>query len=89
VNNGDFTINGFQNRDIRRILFTSQPVSKEQERRDSVVVTRKLRLLRAHGLIAKVQKSHRYQLTKKGRTAITALPTALEANTATLTKMAA
>jgi hypothetical protein len=33
-------------------------------------VTRLLQLLRGHGLIAKVCKSHRYQLTQKGRTCI-------------------
>jgi hypothetical protein len=89
VNHGDFTINGFRNRDIRQLLFDSKPASKQEERRHSGIVTRKLRLLRAHGLIAKVPKSHRYQLTEKGRIVITALLTAQEANTATLTKMAA
>jgi hypothetical protein len=88
VNHGDFAINGFRNRDVRERLF-SKPGSKDEERRLSGKVTRKLRLLRAHGLIAKVAKSHRYQLTEKGRVAITALLTAHEANTAALTKMAA
>jgi hypothetical protein len=30
-------------------------------------VTRKLRILRAHGIIRKVQGTHRYVLTKRGR----------------------
>ena len=89
VNPGDFTIKGFRNRDIRHLLFPTKPESKEEERRQSGVVTRKLRILRAHGLIAKVPKSHSYQLTEKGRIAITALLTARDANTELLTKMAA
>jgi len=28
-------------------------------------MTRQLRMLRAHGLIAKIQKTHRYQLTTR------------------------
>jgi hypothetical protein len=36
--------------------------------------------LRAHGLIAKVPKTHRYQLTEKGRTTISALLAARNAN---------
>lgn len=89
VSHGGFTIQGFRNRDIRQLLFTSKPASKEEERRRSGQVTRKLRLLRAHGLIVKVPKSHSYQLSDKGRIAITALLTAREANTEALTKMAA
>jgi len=36
-------------------------------------VGRRLRLLRAHGLIAKVSKTHRYVVTQRGRCVITAL----------------
>jgi len=38
-------------------------------------VSRKLRLLRAHGLIQKVPKTHRYQVTAAGRQAIIAVLT--------------
>jgi hypothetical protein len=41
-------------------------------------------MLRAHHLIQKVSKTHRYQLTKFGRSAITALLTARQADTAKL-----
>jgi hypothetical protein len=47
-------------------------------------VTRLIRLLRAHGLIRKVPKTHRYRLSKTGRSAITALPAARETDTAKL-----
>ena len=49
----------------------------------------KLRLLRAHHLIRKVPRTHRYHLTKAGRTIVTALIAARNANTQQLTKLAA
>ena len=42
-------------------------------RRASGRVTRKLRLLRAHGIIRKIAGTHRYTLTKKGRAITTAI----------------
>jgi hypothetical protein len=46
-------------------------------------------LLRAHGLIAKVSKTHRYIVTEKGRNVITALLAARNASTEKLTALAA
>ena len=48
-----------------------------EARRRSAWVSRKLRLLRAHGLIRKVPGTYRYQLAQIGRKAIAALLTAL------------
>jgi len=48
-----------------------------------------MRLLRAHGLIQKVPKTHRYMLTDKGRSAIAALLVAMQADTAKLAQLAA
>jgi hypothetical protein len=41
-------------------------------------------LLRAHGLIRKVSHTHRYLVSPKGRTVITALLSARQADTAQL-----
>jgi len=84
VNRGEFSINGFRNRDLRVLLSRATPADPAEQRRQSAAVTRKLRLLRAHGLIRKVPKTHRYMLSKKGQTAITALLTARAADTAKL-----
>jgi len=83
VNRGEFAVNGFRNRDLRPLLFgrTDDP---QQRRRASAAVTRRLRLLRAHGLIHKVPKTHRYVVSKKGQTAITAFLAAWTADTAKL-----
>jgi hypothetical protein len=54
VNRGEFTIHGLRNRDLQRWLYSSPANSKQEARRRSAAVSRKLRLLRAHGLIQKL-----------------------------------
>ncbi|MBL8794648.1 MAG: hypothetical protein JNM56_12145 [Planctomycetia bacterium] len=51
-------------------------------------MTRQLRLLRAHGLIRQVARTHRYVLTDHGCTAITAILAARQAATAQLAEAA-
>lgn len=85
---GEFLLNGLRNRDLRQVLY-DQPATPEERRRRSGAITRKLRLLRAHGLIHKVPKSQRYVVSPKGRQAITALLAARNANTKELTKLVA
>jgi len=88
VSRGEFSLAGLRNADLRSLLFKSTQ-SKLQFRRESAAVSRKLALLRAHGLLKKVPHSHRYQLTPKGRRIITALLAACHADVEQLTKMAA
>lgn len=87
VGRGEFLLNGFRNRDLRERLFglSDDPARR---RRQSAAVTRKLRLLRAHGLIRKVPRTHRYLLSEKGQHCITALLAAQAADTAKLTRAA-
>lgn len=63
---GEFLIRGFRNREVRDLFFgiTDDPVER---RRRSGQVTRLLRLFADHGLIHKIAKTHRYQLTAEGR----------------------
>lgn len=89
VSRPEFTINGFRNRDLRPLLFGNDAVTPEQQRRQSAKVSRQLRLLRAHGLILKVNKTHRYQLTTHGRTILSALQAARAANPAQLAQLVA
>jgi len=81
---GEFTLNGFRNRDLRRLLFDTPPADEKQARRQSAAVTRMIRMLRAHGLVHKVPKTHRYVVSGHGRTTITALLCARHADAATL-----
>jgi hypothetical protein len=84
VNRGEFAINGFRNRDLRGLLFSQSPKDAAKRRRQSAAVTRHLRLLRAHGLIHKIAKTHRYQLSPHGRDVINSLLAARQASTAKL-----
>jgi hypothetical protein len=81
VYHGEFTANGFRNRDLRPLLFGDKPVPPDTQRRQAAAVTRQIRLLRAHGLIKKVPGTHRYELTVHGRPVITALLAARKADT--------
>ena len=88
VNRGEFAINGLRNRDVRVHLYGVAD-DKRQEGKEMAAVGRKLGLLRAHGLIAKVSKTHRYVMTERGRRMITALLAARLASTEKLTALAA
>ena len=76
---GEYLINGFRNRDLRMNLF-GPCADKRECRRQSGKVTRLLALLKAHGLILRVQKTHRYQLTAQGRRIVTTLLASHTAN---------
>lgn len=89
ISRGEFAINGFRNRDLQAIFFPRAAKSPEEARRCSAWVSRKLRLLRAHGLITKIAGTHRYQLTLPGRKTITAILTALRSTVRQLTPVAA
>ena len=89
VSRGEFALNGFRNRDLRGIFFPRATASPEKARRRPASVSRKLRLLRAHGLITKITGAHRYQLSAAGRKAITAILTALQSTVRQLTPTAA
>jgi hypothetical protein len=79
VAQGEFLVNGFRNRDLRTALHSNTADAKEQ-RKQSAAITRKLALLKAHGLIVKVQKTHRYQLSAAGKRITAALETAKQAD---------
>jgi hypothetical protein len=89
VSRGEFNMNGFRNRDLRLLLFGQNQTKDQNKKRQSAAITRKIRLLRAHGLVSKVPKSHLYRITDKRRIVVTALLNARNADTQSLTKLAA
>jgi hypothetical protein len=89
VSGHEFLTSGLRNRDLRRLLYGGDAEDPAEKRRQSAAVTRQLRLLRAHGLLAKVPKTHRYLVTDQGRQALTALLAARNASTQQLIKCAA
>ena len=86
VSRGEFLVNGVRNRDLRPLLLDKVGSSAAERKRQTAAVTRQIRLLRAHGILRKVPKSHRYQVTATGRTLLTALAAARQADTKKLTQ---
>jgi hypothetical protein len=88
VSRGDFTVNGVRNRDLQALLFVTPPATPREAHRRCAWVSRRLRLLRAHGVLRKVTGTHRYHVTKAGRQVVTAILTALRATVRQLTPAA-
>ena len=86
VARGEHLITGFRNRDLRQWLYGDRSKDAAVHRRQSGRVGRLLALLRAHGLTQKIPKTHRYQVSSRGRESITAI---LAASAAAVEKLIA
>ena len=89
ISRGEFAINGFRNRDIAALLHPAAAENTTEARRRSASVTRLLRILRAHGIVTKVNKTYRYQLTQRGRQVIAAVLATRSASVRRLNDLAA
>jgi hypothetical protein len=89
VYRGEFQINGFRNRDLQSLLYSTPPKTKEEQRKRSAAIGRKLRLLRAHGLIRKRSRSHRYDVSRRGRFILNAILLAHRVSVRQITAIAA
>lgn len=89
VGRPEHTVNGFRNRDVVIALYGDASRNATERKRTSARVTRLLRLLRGHGIIRKVAKTHRYQVTEKGGRVVTAVLAARNASTEKLVSLAA
>jgi hypothetical protein len=87
VGAGEFAVNGFRNRDILRKLFPAIGTERERKKR-AAHITRRLRILRAHGLIKKMRGTYRYLVTEDGRRLISVVSASLEADINALLKAA-
>jgi hypothetical protein len=74
---------------LQTLLYAGPALCKAEQRRRSAAISRKLRLLRAHGLLQKLAHTHRYQVSEKGRLILTALLAARHATLKQLTAQAA
>ena len=81
IANPDFTISSLRNQDLRVALFGADTEDATEHRRRSSAASRKLALLRAHGLLEKVSKSHTYRVPDRARLTLSAL---LSASNSTL-----
>jgi hypothetical protein len=68
---GEYTLHGFTNRDVRqKLAHSAYPLASEVEKQPGQV-TRLLRRLHAHGLIAKIPHSRRWRVSLAGRRTMT------------------
>lgn len=87
---GENAINGFRNHDLREWLYPeSKKADRDMQKKYAGRTTRRIKLLRVHGLIRKVSKANRYVLTEKGQKFSSALLTASALDIKALTEMAA
>lgn len=89
VGRPEFVVSGLRNRDVVGGLYAQPAAGAKERRRRAARVTRLLRLLRAHGVLHKVAKSHRYRVSESGRVVITAVLAARNAATEKLVALAA
>ena len=87
---GEHAISGFRNKDLRHVLYPrAKHIDKQQQKRYAGRTTRRIKLLRVHGLVRKVAKENRYVLTSKGQQFASALMTASHVDIKGLTTLAA
>lgn len=72
VMGGGHLLSGFSNRDVRPHLFPPKR-DKVESRRQAARVSRLLKRLHVHGLIAKIQRSRRWRVTAKGHALMSTL----------------
>lgn len=73
ISRGEFAINGLRNRDLQDHLFDVPVVETDERRRRTSKVSRLIRMLRAHGILRKVNRDRRYRVTPKGRDFLAAI----------------
>lgn len=87
---GENALAGFRNKDLRCWLYPeSEDADKQRRRKYAGRTTRRIKLLRVHGLVRKVAKENRYVLTAKGRKFACALMCASATDIKRLTELAA
>jgi hypothetical protein len=89
ISDPKWMVTGLRNRDLVAVLYERESNDSAEQRRRSARVTRLIRVLRGHGLLQKVPKTHRYQVNACARAAINALLAAGNANPEKLAEQAA
>jgi hypothetical protein len=89
INRGEFMIGGIRNRDLRTAWFPQPTSDAADRRRRSAQTSRKLRLLRAHGILHKIPGRNLYKVSPAGRTILMMFMIARDASANQLMKKAA
>lgn len=69
---GEYAVRGFRNRELALYLDGPPPRDPDERRRRCARVSRRIALLRAHGLVAKIPRARRYRVTTLGQRFMTA-----------------
>ena len=64
---GEQTVRGFRNGELAERLLGPRPKDAQERRKRCGRISRRIALLRAHGLVAKVPRSRRYRVTPSGQ----------------------
>lgn len=64
---GEHALRGFRNGELAQLLFGPRPEDPGERRRRCGRASRRISLLRAHGLVAKYPRSRRYRVTARGQ----------------------
>jgi len=64
---GEYAVRGFRNGELAEQLCGPRPDDPEERRRRCGRISRRIGLLRAHGLVAKLPRSRRYRATVRGQ----------------------
>jgi hypothetical protein len=86
---GEHLLADFTNRQLQLHLFDTPTNDKRERCCRSALISRHLRLLRAHGLIHKLAKHRRYRVTPRGQTVMTTALTFRQTDVALLKREAA
>ncbi len=67
IHQPQFLIAGLRNKDIASQLYSNPSNDTQKARANAAKVSYRLRILRAHGLIAQIPRTRRYRITRKGQ----------------------
>jgi hypothetical protein len=88
INRPEYLAAGFRNRDLAEVLYPTA-ISSGGRKRAAGRISYRLRLLRAHGLVAKLARTRRYRITRKGQQIATAAAVSQRVTMQQLTRAAA
>jgi hypothetical protein len=64
---GEYALRGFRNGELAEVLLGAKPTAPQERRRRCGQISRRIGLLRAHGLLAKIPRCRRYRVTARGQ----------------------
>jgi hypothetical protein len=88
ISRGEFMLRGICNKDLQKALFVQPAATASEAKRRSALTSRKLRLLRAHGIVHKISGRNLYQVSPAGRALLNAFLIARQASMIQLMKAA-